>query len=164
MVSPIICTLVVILLLPTLLWALCPLGTPAVATPAPSHRLTDRVQAAPMRARPVLPTTVYTAQPSDTPAVTQLPQVSTGFEHTCVVNSAGRLSCWGANSSGEATVPADLGTVSHVSAGWFHTCAVTRAATLRCWGVNYDGQTTIPSDPLASAPPEPAILLPLIRR
>ena len=83
---------------------------------------------------------------------TTLPQVSGGGGHTCVINSAGKLTCWGDNASGQATVPSDLGAVTQVSAGGDHTCAVTSANALRCWGANADlagnttGQATVPSN------------------
>lgn len=77
---------------------------------------------------------------------TSLPQVSAGWLHTCVANSAGWLSCWGQNGVGQATVPGDLGQVIQVSAGSEHTCAVTSAHTLRCWGRNDSGQAMVPGD------------------
>ena len=81
-----------------------------------------------------------------------LPQVSAGKEHTCVINSTGRLTCWGSNSYKQVTAPSDLGTVNQVSAGGFHTCAVTTENVLRCWGSNSDrygsisDQSTVPSN------------------
>lgn len=40
---------------------------------------------------------------------TALPQVSAEGLTTCVIGAAGALSCWGANTFGVSTVPADLG-------------------------------------------------------
>ena len=78
-----------------------------------------------------------------------LPQVSAGGADggtTCVVNIAGSLSCWGANSFGQTNVPSDIGSVRQVSVGGYHTCAITSANALRCWGLNGAGQTIVPND------------------
>lgn len=47
---------------------------------------------------------------------------------------------------GQATVPADLGSVTQVSAGGSFTCAITVDGALRCWGANFSGQAMAPAD------------------
>jgi hypothetical protein len=79
--------------------------------------------------------------------------VVAGDAHTCAVTAGGRLKCWGANGSGQATggpstpvlVPFDLAAagVTAAAAGSAHTCAVVSGA-VRCWGANGSGQATPP--------------------
>ena len=73
-------------------------------------------------------------------------QVSPGFTHTCAVSTAGALTCWGEDRSGQVTVPDSAKSgVAQVSAGVFHTCAVSTAGALACWGDDTYGQSTVPS-------------------
>eukprot|EP00439_Symbiodinium_sp_Y106_P002588 s556_g1.t1 len=62
--------------------------------------------------------------------------VSAGYQHTCALNTAGQLVCFGRNEEGQCDVPADLGPVVAVSAGYHHTCVITTAGQLRCFGAN----------------------------
>jgi len=75
--------------------------------------------------------------------------VAAGERHTCAVDTAGNLLCWGNNWFGQV----GDGTTSHknspvliasgflyVSAGWRHTCAVKQDGSLWCWGRNMEGQ------------------------
>ena len=78
--------------------------------------------------------------------------VGAGGSHACAVNTAGALSCWGNNNSGQLgdgtttqrlTPRAVTGMGSGVAAvtgGAAHTCAVTTAGALLCWGLNASGQ------------------------
>lgn len=80
-------------------------------------------------------------------------QVSAGGEHTCAVDDASALYCWGYNGEGELgtgttenqlspTQVADVGGVAwaSVSAGQAYTCAVSTGSRLYCWGYNASGQ------------------------
>jgi len=90
------------------------------------------------------PVTVY-----DLPG--EVASFSTGRNHTCAVTTAGGVSCWGSNSSGQlgnngssdSASPVDvvgLGQgVASVSAGYYHTCAVTTAGAAKCWGYGEEG-------------------------
>ena len=51
---------------------------------------------------------------------------------------------WGADSYGQTTVPADLGTVIDVSHGGSHLLAVTTGGQVRAWGRDTSGQATVP--------------------
>ncbi len=75
-------------------------------------------------------------------------------EHTCAVDTAGSLFCWGKNDSGQLgtgdRMPRErpalvegLSSVRDVAAGVNHSCAVDAAGSLFCWGSNYYGQLGI---------------------
>ena len=62
------------------------------------------------------------------------------------------LRCWGWNSDGQTSVPADLGKVQAVTTGDRDTCALTWSNTLRCWGAG--GNNNVPSILNLSSPTE----------
>jgi alpha-tubulin suppressor-like RCC1 family protein len=73
-------------------------------------------------------------------------QVSVGQGHTCAIDRASALYCWGRNTSMQVGVPATDAqlrtpqrvdsalTYLHVSAGQNHTCAIRSDGRLMCWG------------------------------
>lgn len=79
-----------------------------------------------------------------------------GEHHTCVIDDAGELWCWGSNAFGQlmltpdamgfdgyTTLPVQIAlddAVLAVTGGGTHTCALTEAAELLCWGTNSFGQ------------------------
>ena len=78
--------------------------------------------------------------------------VSAGYNHNCVITSAGAAQCWGQNSNrqlGDGTTtnrstPVQVsgltsGAVS-VSLGEAHTCALMNTGSVKCWGFNFQGQ------------------------
>ena len=70
--------------------------------------------------------------------------VALGRQHSCILNTAGAVQCWGANDYGQTTVPAPTsGVFASIGAGLYHTCAVTTTGALQCWGWNGFGQTTV---------------------
>lgn len=85
-------------------------------------------------------------------------QIVAGDNHTCILNSAGQVQCWGLNSSGQlgldntTTLTAPGAVVSlasaavQITAGANHTCALLNDySTLKCWGNNTYGQLGIGS-------------------
>jgi alpha-tubulin suppressor-like RCC1 family protein len=76
--------------------------------------------------------------------------LSAGEAHTCGIDLAQRLFCWGRNAEGQlgrgdftgfnppTQVPGDL--YKEVSVGGLHTCAITVGGGGRCWGYNVAGQ------------------------
>lgn len=81
--------------------------------------------------------------------------------HTCAVNTAGGVLCWGNNDDGELgaggaidqNIPVEAAGltagIGAIAAGGLHTCALTTAGAVKCWGDNSQGQlgngTTIDS-------------------
>jgi hypothetical protein len=100
------------------------------------------------------------AAQGDLPLGFDVAQVSAGGAHTCVLSTAGKVRCWGANGDGQlgqgntvdvgqagGAAPADLPDVDlgpeaavQVSAGGAHTCALMASGKLRCWGRGAEGQ------------------------
>ena len=93
--------------------------------------------------------------------------VSLGDSHSCAVNSAGGVKCWGLNTSGQVgnsgagsypSTPVDVtgltSGVSSVALGDTHSCVVTSGGGVKCWGSNSsgrlgDGTTTSRSTPVS---------------
>jgi alpha-tubulin suppressor-like RCC1 family protein len=96
---------------------------------------------------------IATALPPEAGAITS---ITAGPHHTCALDDADALWCWGSNDNGQlmlepdkggndvytlVPVPIDLGEgVIAVTSGQTHTCAVTDAARILCWGTNTSGQ------------------------
>ncbi|MCA8838190.1 MAG: hypothetical protein K8963_10110, partial [Proteobacteria bacterium] len=81
--------------------------------------------------------------------------VSAGGGHSCAVNNAGRLLCWGSNIDGQLGIdnsnrqnnrfnsPAPVGSDTDwftISTGLIHTCAIKTNGELHCWGSNSSHQ------------------------
>jgi alpha-tubulin suppressor-like RCC1 family protein len=78
-------------------------------------------------------------------------QIAAGGWHTCGLDAAGQLWCWGDNSYSQF---GDGGTASsllprridglplfaQITAGGAHTCGITAAGAVHCWGANTYGQ------------------------
>lgn len=79
--------------------------------------------------------------------------IDTGPNHTCVIRTAGKVSCWGADDGNHgvlgqsvffgSTSPLEIGGLEgavEVAAGGQHSCALLTDGTVRCWGGNAHGQ------------------------
>lgn len=77
--------------------------------------------------------------------------VSSGNYHTCAIEPAGTVRCWGQNEFGQlgngttaTTTPTSavtgLTNAVALAASTYHTCALQAAGTVRCWGDNSSGQ------------------------
>lgn len=90
--------------------------------------------------------------PSNVNTTLEFVAVAAGQRHTCAVDVAGKLWCWGENEDGllgfqtdlaVVRTPTQVGTDSDyatVTANWFHSCAVKKNRALVCWGRNEEGQ------------------------
>ncbi len=75
-----------------------------------------------------------------------------GYHHSCLINAAHEVLCWGANESGQlgngstvsSSSPVRVVSLSEgavaVSAGGAHTCVVTTQGAAKCWGAGGSGQ------------------------
>ncbi len=81
----------------------------------------------------------------------QVQSVDLGEDFACVIDTKGRVLCWGngnngqlgtgADSDGGQRVPVDIDrTMTALAAGQYHACAVDQSAGVWCWGDNTDGQ------------------------
>jgi alpha-tubulin suppressor-like RCC1 family protein len=95
-------------------------------------------------------TTTYQPSTTTSASVTGIIQACVGYEHTCVVTSAGAVKCVGYNGSGQLgngstsssttwVTPIASGAIS-VACGGSHTCALMSNGTAECWGANGSGQ------------------------
>ena len=79
--------------------------------------------------------------------------LAAGASHTCAVDDAGQVHCWGDDTEGQLgdgisdprlryAVPLSAGgeSFTQVVAGRAHTCALTKAGKAFCWGTNREGQ------------------------
>ncbi len=91
-------------------------------------------------------------------------EVVTGDAHSCALDPAGDVYCWGSNEYGQLGLPLDVAAFSvpqlvelptgvraiGLAAGSQHTCAVTDRKTLFCWGRNDVGQLGRPASSFAA--------------
>ncbi len=71
--------------------------------------------------------------------------IAAGGSRTVALKGDGTVVDWGANTSGQSTVPAGLSGVTAVAAGYGHTVALMGDGTVVTWGDNTYGKTTVPA-------------------
>jgi LPXTG-motif cell wall-anchored protein len=93
-----------------------------------------------------------TSRTSPVKVATEIRQVATGDDHTCVIETDQTVACWGRNDVGQLGTGAagasestaqpvtGLGDVIDLAAGGDTTCAVDEAGDTWCWGSDADGQ------------------------
>ena len=104
------------------------------------------------RARAVLALALFAgASPLDRLGVAaDSPTLSAGARHTCAIDAADALHCWGDDSDGQTRVPADVAGWRAVAAakGGCHTCALALDGGVRCWGCDANGEVSgVPTVP-----------------
>jgi alpha-tubulin suppressor-like RCC1 family protein len=107
-------------------------------------------------AQKIIPTVATRiAIPSPTSAPPESPSnlpLALGGTHTCALNTAGGVVCWGNNRFGQLGNGSNINSgvpvaasrltagVTSLAAGWSHTCALRSSGGLECWGTNSKGQ------------------------
>lgn len=99
------------------------------------------------------------------PGLEEVIALAPGSVHTCALDRAGRLSCWGSNNAGQigngeggdglfVDAPFEVPLADVVAAdAWYQTaCAIVRGGELWCWGSNADGQVRDGGDPIEPSP------------
>ena len=86
--------------------------------------------------------------PASAASADELPAVDAGHVHTCAINAAASVVCWGNNAYGQSSAPA--GSFTQVSAGYWSSCGVRTDGSAACWGWNGYGQTSPPPGAFAS--------------
>lgn len=76
-------------------------------------------------------------------------RVATGASHSCSIDDAGSLRCWGRDDHGQASPAA--GDALAIDANGDHACAIGATGTLRCWGDGQRDANLPPPDLLAKA-------------
>jgi alpha-tubulin suppressor-like RCC1 family protein len=92
------------------------------------------------------------ATPQPVTGVTDAVRIASGKNHTCVVRSSGKVSCWGDNQDGQlgngqtnarSTSPVDVSGItdaSAISCGASFSCALRAGGGVVCWGNGLGGQ------------------------
>lgn len=77
------------------------------------------------------------------PALT-VAALSAAFGAAPLAQAGGLVVMWGANGSGQSSVPPALGACNAVAAGSFHSAALKQNGTVACWGDNSLSQCNVP--------------------
>ena len=80
---------------------------------------------------------------SETPTSGTWVEVDASDFHSCALDTAGSVTCWGDDASGESTAPAGTFTSVDASQGG-NSCALDAAGVITCWGDDAYGQSQPP--------------------
>jgi len=70
--------------------------------------------------------------------------IAAGLSHSLALKADGSVICWGANNSGQTTIPADATNVVAIAAGVNHSLALRADGAIVGWGLNSFRQIAIP--------------------
>jgi alpha-tubulin suppressor-like RCC1 family protein len=80
-------------------------------------------------------------------AQTGVKAIAAGDAHSVVLKRDGSVIAWGANGSGQATVPLEARSqIIAISAGSEHTVALKRDGSVIAWGDDRVGQRAVPDE------------------
>ena len=89
---------------------------------------------------------------SPSSVTTDAASVETGGFHSCLLNNANEVKCWGDNEFGQLgdstnisrTIPVLVNglneNITSIALGRYHTCVLTASSGVKCWGNNESGQ------------------------
>ena len=80
------------------------------------------------------------------PVSNGLTAVSVGANHCLGITTNGSVLGWGANDSGQISIPFGLGEIVAVTAGYDHSLALRSNGTVSAWGNNGYGQCSVPAN------------------
>ncbi len=69
-------------------------------------------------------------------------RVDAGGRHTCALDSAGSIVCWGWDNHDQVSDTPTGSGYTAVSGGGYHTCAIDSTGSIACWGYDDDGQVS----------------------
>jgi hypothetical protein len=78
-------------------------------------------------------------------------QLALGVYHTCAIDSAGEIQCWGMDETSHNQSSPPSGAFTQISTSLHHGCGVTEDSYIECWGVtnsndNYGQVNEAPTD------------------
>ena len=131
----------------TLLLVACGVAEESATSPHPEPlvqhpALRPRVATAPTTtpSRQTEPASPATATSPDAPTFVQ---VAVGENHSCALQSSGRVQCWGANDDGQLDVPEGV-SFQQITAGYRYSCGIRADGGVTCWGRNDHAQLDAP--------------------
>ena len=92
------------------------------------------------------PASPATATSPDAPTFVQ---VAVGENHSCALQSSGRVQCWGANDDGQLDVPEGV-SFQQITAGYRYSCGIRADGGVTCWGRNDHAQLDAPDGQFTS--------------
>ncbi len=93
----------------------------------------------------------WTNVPREIPGLSDVKQVSAGWQHACALLPSGKVNCWGEGEGGglgsgsqdQTAVPSEvsgISTAKGIVTGQRSGCAVLASGKVNCWGLNENGQ------------------------
>jgi alpha-tubulin suppressor-like RCC1 family protein len=87
-------------------------------------------------------TSYYTGAILEAPSGNGYTSVSAGMHHSCAIDAAGSIECWGNDDYGQISARPTGNGFTSVSAGGYHNCALDVSGSIHCWGQDSQGQVS----------------------
>jgi len=78
--------------------------------------------------------------------LTDVVQISAGWEHAMALTANGSVRVWGSDSYGQMDVPPNLQNPVQLAGGDYHSLALQSDGTVKAWGMNIFNQVDVPLD------------------